>query len=364
MRFVGMDELKSGMRLARPIYNKKGVLLFERDSKLTGQAIDSIRNFGLLGVYILEPTEPLPPMSEDDLEFERFQIMSGFSIQDELEKILSTGKQSRLQSIVAMIVKKYGHLDSKINFYQNLRSKDDFVSRHSLNVAILCTMITHVMNVRLEEQQQTVLAAIVHDLGKLKVPDEILYSVQPSEDRNDRIYLEQTKYLDVIERALGDGLAIRRICMQALRAEYEFSKGTMSITGSKLVTGAKILLVANRYDELTGMNLQGNSESEIAAIRLFNNHPEIYDPVVVDALVRSVNILFPGVSVELSTGDKALVLSENCEEILKPTVLCFSDNSILDLALAINSDIKIIDVMKTMDNRYIMDTETVKRVGH
>ena len=364
MKFVGMDELRVGMRLARPIYNKKGVLLFERDSKLTGQAIDSIRNFGLLGVYILEPTEPPPPMSEDDLEFERFQIMSGFSIQDELEKILSTGRQSRLQSIVAMIVKKYGHLDNKINFYQNLRSKDDFVSRHSLNVAILCTMITHVMNVRLEEQHQTVMAAIVHDLGKLKVPDEILYAAQPSGDRNDRIYLEQTKYMDVIERAMGDGMAIRRICMQALRAEYEFSKGALSITGSKLVTGAKILLVANRYDELTGMNLQGTSESEISAIRLFNNHPEIYDPVVVDALIRSVNILFPGVSVELSTGDKALVLSENREEILKPTVLCFSDNSILDLSLAINSDIKIIDVMKTMDNRYIMDTETVKRVGN
>ena len=64
MKFVEAAELKNGMRLARPIYNKKGVLLFERDSRLTQQTIESVRNFGLLGVYILEPAEPLPPMSE------------------------------------------------------------------------------------------------------------------------------------------------------------------------------------------------------------------------------------------------------------------------------------------------------------
>ena len=84
MKFVEAQDLKRGMRLARPIYNKKGVLLFERDSKLSVQTIESVKNFGLLGVYILDATEPLPPMSEEDLEFERFQIATGFSIQDEL----------------------------------------------------------------------------------------------------------------------------------------------------------------------------------------------------------------------------------------------------------------------------------------
>ena len=83
MKFIEVSNLKIGMRLARPIYSEKGVLLFERDSKLTKQAIESAGNFGLLGVYILEPAEPLPPVSEEDLEFERFQIMSVFSMQAE-----------------------------------------------------------------------------------------------------------------------------------------------------------------------------------------------------------------------------------------------------------------------------------------
>jgi len=72
MLFIKSDELKTGMRLAKPIYNKNGVMLYERNSKLTRQGIVSIQNFGLIGVYILEPAEPVPPMSEDDIEFVAF----------------------------------------------------------------------------------------------------------------------------------------------------------------------------------------------------------------------------------------------------------------------------------------------------
>ena len=67
MHFVKTEELKTGMRLARPIYNKKSILLFDRNSLLSVQAIESIRNFGLIGVYVLEPAEPLPPMTQEDL---------------------------------------------------------------------------------------------------------------------------------------------------------------------------------------------------------------------------------------------------------------------------------------------------------
>ena len=69
MIFVKRDDLKTGMRLARPIYNKNGVLLYERNSKLTAQGMNSIKNFGLLGAFVLEPAEPVPPMTRADIGF-------------------------------------------------------------------------------------------------------------------------------------------------------------------------------------------------------------------------------------------------------------------------------------------------------
>ena len=181
MHFVRTEDLKTGMRLARPVYNKKSILLFDRNSLLSVQAIESIRNFGLIGVYVLEPAEPLPPMTQEDLEFERFQIKAVGAIEEEQERIRKTRKQSRTQAIADMVIRNYGHLDEKINFYQNLRSLEDYVSRHSLNVAILCAMITHVMNLRREEQYHTVCAAILHDMGKLGKKDAVYYGAPYSE---------------------------------------------------------------------------------------------------------------------------------------------------------------------------------------
>lgn len=363
MQFVRIENLKTGMRLARPIYSKKGVLLFDRDSAMTQQAIESVKNFGLLGIYILEPTEPLPPMSPEDLEYERFQTQTGFTLQDEIEKILGGKNQNRVEQIAGLLIKKYGHLSNKIKFYQNLRSREDYVYRHSLNVATLCTMMTHVMNIRLEEQMQTVCAALIHDIGRIKVMDDSAFEMHMSDDTVRRLLNAQTTSADLIEHAFFDGDAVRRICMQALRMQIELFRGEKA-PNLKLTTGAKILLVANKYDEMTAMDLEGHTESEVKAIKELLNHPEIYDPEVVKALTASIHILFPGVSVELNTGEKALVLVENQSDLLRPTVLSFNDNSVIDLSLRVNNDIEITDIMKTLDNRYIMDEETLRSVGY
>lgn len=363
MKFVEIENLKIGMRLARPIYSKEGVLLFERDTKLSTQAIDSVKNFGLLGIYILEPAEPLPPMSEEDREFERFQTMAVFAIQEELSQILLTKKQDKMQNIADMIIKNYGRLSGKVNFYQNLRSRDDFIHRHALNVAILCAMITHVLNLRLEEQRQILYAAVTHDIGKLSLTGDFVYSNEPTEEERMRIYTAQMNSGDIVEEALKDGLAIKRICNQAVVAQMDSYKDEPTHANMKMVQGAKVLVVANRYDELTGMTLNGSAMSEVKAIKELYSNPELYDPAVVEALVNSVNILFPGISVELNTGEKALVLAENPKDILRPTVLSFKDNTIIDLSLPVNEDFEVVDIMKTLDNRCVMDTETLRKAG-
>ncbi|MDE6641818.1 MAG: hypothetical protein K2K63_14990 [Acetatifactor sp.] len=361
MKFVEAAELKAGMRLARPIYNKKGVLLFERDSRLNSQTIDSVKNFGLLGVYILEPAEPLPPISEEDLEFERFQVATVYTILDELEQMISAKKSTRLQTLASTVIRKYGHLDGKVNFYQNLRSMEDYVCRHCLNTAILCAMITHVMNVRLDEQLLAVQSAIVHDIGKLMTPKEILFAREDTEAGRLKIYQDQLDGIAVLEEAITEGRSIRRVCTQAVKIGTDAENGRQELE-SKTSIATRILIVANRYDEMTAMDLQGKSQSEVKAIQEFRQHPEIYDEAVVDALIKSVNILFPGVSVELNTGDKALVLSENPEDILRPMVLTFCDNCIVDLSLSGNKDLYVVDIMKTMDNRHVIRREVVDSI--
>ncbi len=362
MLFVKRDNLKTGMRLARPIYNKNGVLLYERNSKLTRQGIESIRNFGLIGIFILEPAEPVPPMTQADLDFERFQTMCVFSIQEELEKILQTRRVSRMQMIAANIIKNYGHLDKKINFIQNLRSKEDYIYKHSLNVAILCAMITHVMNIRVDEQIEIVQAALVHDIGKLTVMD-MIESEDATQEEKMRIEVAKVGGFDLIDTAFSSSPNVKRICVQAHKALMSLNTRE-DISSIRMGNGARILAVAETYDKMTAVQFEKEPTSEVAVLKYFLDNPQIFDSRVVDALIKSINILAPGVSVELNTGEKALVLSANEQNVLQPMILMFRDNSVIDLAdTEMYEDLEIKDIMKTLDNRYVMDINLLKQSG-
>ena len=352
----------TGMRLARPIYNKNGVLLYERNSRLTTQSINSIKNFGLIGIFVLEPAEPVPPMTQDDIDFERFQTICVFSIQEELDRIIQTWRYAKIQTITSNVIKNYGHLDRKISFVQNLRSKEDYIYKHSLNVAMLCAMIAHTMKVTVSEQLDAVTAAIVHDIGKLSAGKVMMQDSWTQEER-EQIRGAEIAGFGLLEHVFATSPNIKRICMQTQANLENLEKGRASDL-PKMVVGAKILSVAETYDTMTAVQLDKNPESEVAAFKFLLEHLDFFDEKVVNALTDSINILVPGVSVELNTGAKALVLVENRQNILKPMVLTFQDNKIIDLdSRDARGRVEIVDIMKTMDNRYVMDTELLKKQG-
>jgi len=362
MQFVKTADLKRGMRLARPIYNKNGVLLYERNSKLTDNGIASIKNFGLIGIFILEPAEPVPPMTVDDINFERFQTMYVFALKEELQTIINLRRAPKIQTIVGNIVKNYGHLDKKINFIQNLRSIEDHVYKHSLNVAMLCAMMSHMLNVRLDEQQDTLIAAAVHDIGKLMLPKNLFEKNELTEQEMEMLRHSEYNGHEVIEKVFSSNPSVKRICVQCRKALDEFEMG--KIMDAKLLTGTKILMVAETYDTMTAIQYGKEPVSEVAAIKYLLENPEIFDERVVSALISSINILSPGTSIELNTGDKGVVLAQRGPDILRPMVLVFRDNAIIDLSNEfLYGDMEIVDIMKTMDNRHIMDTSILKSQG-
>jgi hypothetical protein len=67
-------------------------------------------------------------------------------------------------------------------------------------------------------------------------------------------------------------------------------------------------------------------------------------------------------NVDLSTGDKGIVLIENPSDFMHPVILRFSDNQIYDLSdPSISEEIQIVDIMKTMDNRIAVDDATLEQ---
>jgi hypothetical protein len=109
------------------------------------------------------------------------------------------------------------------------------------------------------------------------------------------------------------------------------------------------------------MNINKAPISEFAAMNYFFAHNRSYNTKVVYALAECIHILPTGACVDLSDGEKALVLSENAADFSHPMILKFSDHQVYDLSETETvQQFHIVDIMKTMDNRIAIDEETLK----
>lgn len=363
MQFVKTADLKPGMRLAKPIYNKMGVLLYERDTRLTLQGINSIENFGLIGIFILEPAEPLPPLSREDLEFEQFQTIYMFQLKENMDKLQNNQIPSSLLSLVDNIQTHYGILDHKLNFTQTLRSSADFVYKHSISTAILSAMIANQMRLPAEESNALVTAALLYDFGYLYVPQAVL-------DKGDDLTDSDLNFIQMnLERGYEtlrpryEECELPKLSLEIIQQIIFRNSRTLKIKdpAENVQLLHDILKVADRFDRLTAMNINNPPVSEIAAMHFLRKHSRDYNPLVVRALAECIHILPTGACVDLSDGEKALVLVENAADFTHPMVLKFSNNMIYDLSdPVIGKALHIIDIMKTMDNRIAIDEKTLE----
>lgn len=363
MLFIESQDIKPGMRLAKPVYNRNGVLLFDRNTKLTYQNIINLDNFGLIGIYILEPAEPLPPITREEIEFEQLQTFYMFRLRDNLVNISKGKMPSDLPSLAKDIVQHFGTLDHKVHFTQTIRSNTDFVYKHSVGVAIISAMIGHAMGLRENTLLSVVTAAFLYDFGYLYVPAEIM---KKGEDITDIESSTISKYREKAYALLhadtnpysipSDSLAMVTQMIQAGRSDNG------NVDRSKWLTGTNILTVADKFDRMTSMSLSRKPHTEIIAIRHLIDNPDIYPQNVVSALASSIHIMPVGCCVDLTNGDKGLVLEANEGDFNHPVVLSFTLNQVLDLSdPKVNKNIQIADVMHTMDNRVKMDEETLKQ---
>ena len=363
MQFIRSAELRPGLRIAKPIYNKDGVLLYERNSRLTIPAINSIRNFDLIGIYILEPAEPVPPFTKEDLEFEQAQTVYLFKLKDLFEKIYKRQPLDNLEALVEDILKRYGCLTHRVNFNQNLRSAHDFMYKHATSVSILTAMIGQHIDMSEEDFKSLITASILYGFGYRFLSKNVM-------DKEDAFteYDNKSK-----QAALEKGIAYISMSTdpisflpKAIRVvEYYILSSNpdrkIEHPTEDVLLLAEILKVAIEFDMLTGMIMGHKPESEIVAMNSIRKRPNEFNDTIVNILAQCIHIIPAGASVDLNNGEKAVVLVENQKNYMEPVILRLRDNNIYDLSNPNASRrFRIVDIMKTMDNRIEIDVNTIK----
>ena len=364
MQFIRSAELRPGLRIAKPIYNKDGVLLYERNSRLTIPAINSIRNFDLLGIYILEPAEPVPPFTREDLEFEQAQTIYLFKLKDIFEKIYRREPLDKLEPLVDDIIKRYGTLTHRVNFNQNLRSAHDFMYKHATSVAILSTMIGQHIEMSEDDFKSLITAALLYGFGYRFLAKNVMdkedafteYDTKSKQAALEKGILYLSNSTDPIHY-LPKALRIIEYYILSSNPERKIEHPTEDV-----LLLAEVLKVAVEFDMMTGMIMGHKPESEIVAMNALRERTNEFNNTIVHILAQCIHIVPVGASVDLNNGEKAIVLVENQKNYLQPVILRLRDNNIYDLSdPLVNRRIQIVDLMKTMDNRVEIDINTLKQ---
>lgn len=365
MKFVRTDHLKAGMRLAKPIYNKNGVLLYDRNSVLTEPGIISARNFGLVGVYVLEPAEPVPPLSREDLEFEQLQTVYIFQLRECLDLIAKRKRIEPLPKLLNNIIQHYGALDHRVNFNQNLRSSEDFMHKHAISTAILVSMISSRLHYDHQQQITLAAAALLYDIGYSHVPKNILDKGSDTLSTSDREVLQHSleRGLEPLGMYRSDfDFFPRALALMQAYVYADYPEKLAIMPDEELQGMVKILRVADQFDQMTAMNIGHEPVSEISAMKILSADSTRYDKQIVATLAECIHIVPQAANIDLSTGDKGIVLVENTTNYMRPVILRLGDNKIYDLSSEADfRKIQILDIMKTMDNRISVDEETLKQ---
>lgn len=363
MKFYKPEELRAGMRLAKQIYNKQGVLLYERGLVLNEQIIASIQKFRLLGVLVLEPAEPLPPVSAEEQEAEQLQTSYMFRLRDSLISISKGQPAEDLPSLVSDIVRRFGSIRHPVKFSQTIRSSEDYNYKHAVCTAIFSAIIAHQLGLPSAAMNDLVTAALLADFGYLYVPRETMSKHEDDLTNVDLLSIGQyrTKAMQLLKKETNPfGLSENTFTTLTEFLQVPRKEDPKLVTAS-FHLNTKILMVADKYDRMTAMSLNYQPVTSVQALHHLQEQDMLYDVSIVGALSAALSILPVGQCVELTASRHAMIISQTPGDQFHPQVLDLATNTLYDLSSPkLRGVIEVKDLMTTMDQRYHFDEKSLR----
>lgn len=174
-------------------------------------------------------------------------------------------------------------------FVNFIEAKDPSTMGHSLRVAQYSKMLAEKLGFTESECDQVYWIALMHDCGKLYIPDSILGKPGKLTDEEYEIMKKHTVYGSEI---LRDFTAIDNIRMGALchHERYDGKGYPNGISGEEIPMIARIICVSDAFDAMNSKRCYRDSLSEeIIISELENNKGKQFDPRVADCLLALIN---------------------------------------------------------------------------
>ena len=204
-----------------------------------------------------------------------------------------------------------------------------------MNVAVLSAMMGASCNMNKEELDILTTAALLHDVGKRFVEEDVL-NVRRSLTDEERIMIVQHPKLGY--DFLVENFDFLPEVYDSVLEHHEWYNGCgypMRRSGSEIPIYARIIKLADVYDALTSKLPYHEPVPPSEAVEyIMANAGAEFDPELVDVFMHRIAVFPVGCEVSLSDGRRAVVMENYKEFILRPKVKVIPTGEVIDL----NSD--------------------------
>lgn len=353
-KFIRTRSLQSGMKIDQAVLDRKGRTLIARGALLDDYMIESLLNRGVSGVYTVEG-EP----EEENQESVSEPIVQTI----EKLKVPDHDKVKLTESVKKRVVQGVSYLfnDTKSDDFVNatnsvtndlmkaitdndaiavdigaLKVSDEYTFKHSVDVATISMIIAKRYGFLDKDVYEIGIAGLLHDIGKTKIPNEVLNKEGKLTD--EEFYLMKQHALFGYN-ILKEKSEISNAILLGVLQHHEKMNGNgypLGVPEEKITDFAKIISTADIYDALVTERPYKKAFSQRDAVEMMMAMTDELDIDVMRCFLHSV-ILYPvGTTVQLSNGEKAKVVENNADYILRPKVVGLKTGKVYNLAEDMN----------------------------
>ncbi|NMB41480.1 MAG: HD-GYP domain-containing protein [Firmicutes bacterium] len=335
MRKVPVWALEPGMKVGRPIFDSSGFLLLNTGKKIKQEYICHLRKLDIPSIYIIDDIIPDVDIEDVILDETRQKannlvrsILTDLEKQPEksVPKLLFT--YSDIRDVLDDIIDQL--LDNKnliINL-SDIRTSDNYTFAHSVNVAVMAVTTAISFGFPRSKLQEVGLGSLLHDLGKVKIPNSIL---NKKRELTPEEFLEIKKHpfygYDMFKKQYLGSVPSALIILQ----HHERINGDgypQGLVGEQIHVYSKICSIADVYDALVSDRPYREAFPPHKALELLQSEVELFDSNVLQKFIQHIAAYPIGTFVELSNGEIGIVVHNTMGFPLRPTVriLCSKEN--------------------------------------
>ena len=243
-------------------------------------------------------------------------------------------RQAAAAQIEAMLGNVDGMQDVAIRLLSEKAGQE--TTLHAMNVSVLSILLGRALKFDAAQLAQLGLGALLHDIGKLELPDRLRWRDDQAPAVERRLFQGHTAHGIGLARKMG----LAQDAIDIVAQHHEFADGSgypAGLKGDQIRPLSRIVALVNQYDNLCNAGNPAQSLTPHDALAMiFARQRDAFDATVLAAFIRMMGVYPPGSVLQLNDERYAIVVSVNSERPLKPSVVIHEPEVPADEALVVD----------------------------